>query len=314
MKAKNTERRPYFHLECLAVLFCTFALTGSLRANETALTVQVLGSGGPELSDQRASTSYLISIDDKARVLLDTGPGSSLHFERSGADFNDIEALLYSHLHIDHSADLPAYVKASYFSGRKHDLPIYGPSGNTMMPSTREFVEGLFGNHGVYRYLQEYYEPKVSAAYKLKPYDIHPNQGKPSHLQLAADIKASAVNVPHGPIPALAWRIDSGNCAVTFTGDTNKPGTALTELAGGSDLLIAHHAIPEHAGEVASSLHMPPSLIGKLAADAGVKQLLLSHRMRRTFNNEAETLKIIRKYYSGPVSFAEDNARYQPCR
>jgi len=122
------------------------------------------------------------------------------------------------------------------------------------------------------------------------------------------------VNVPHGPIPALAWRIESGNCAVTFTGDTNEPGTALTKLARGSDLLIAHHAIPEHAGEVASSLHMPPSSIGKLAADAGVKRLVLSHRMRRTLNSEAETLKVIRKYYSGPVTFAEDNASYQPCR
>jgi len=311
---ENTERKPYFHRKHLAVLFCTFTLAGSLRANETTLSVQVLGSGGPELSDQRASTSYLISIEDKARLLLDTGPGSSLQFEAIGADFNDIDALLYSHFHVDHSADLPAYVKASYFSGRKRDLPVYGPTGNTLMPSTREFVEGLFGKHGVYRYLQEYYEPKVSAAYKLKPYDIEPNLEKPSHFQLAADIKASAVKVPHGPIPALAWRIESGNCAVTFTGDTNEPGTALTELARGSDLLIAHHAIPEHAGDAASSLHMPPSSIGKLAADAGIKRLVLSHRMRRTFSNEAESLKIIRKYYSGPVTFAEDNARYQPCR
>ena len=173
--------------------------------NETALTVQVLGSGGPELTDQRASTSYLISIDGKARVLLDTGPGSSLHFESIGADFNDIDALLYSHFHVDHSADLPAYVKASYFSGRKRDLPIYGPTGNTLMPSTREFVEGLFGRQGVYRYLQEYYEPKVSAAYKLKPYNIEPNLEKPSHGEYKGECGERPAR-PHTSI-GLAYRI-----------------------------------------------------------------------------------------------------------
>ena len=314
MKANNTEIKTYLRQWCLAMVFYTLACASSAMANEAALTVQVLGSGGPELSDQRASTSYLISLNGNARVLLDTGPGSSLHFEASGANFNSIDALLYSHLHVDHSADLPAYIKGSYFSGRKRNLPVYGPAGNAMMPSTLEFVEGLFGNRGVYRYLREYFVPDVSAAYKLKVHNVVTQHAKLWSVRLAPDIEAIAVNVPHGPIPALAWRIESGGCVVTFTGDTNRPGVGLTNLAHGSDLLIAHYAVPEHAGEVALSLHMPPSVIGKLAADAGVKRLLLSHRMQRTRNSEAETQKIIRKYYAGPVEFAEDNAIYRPCR
>lgn len=315
MKSTGFKIKAYRRLKSLAVPFCGLILSGAAMAETTGLTLRVLGSGGPELSDQRASTSYLLSSGGKARVLLDTGPGSSLRFEEtSGADFNTIDALLYSHLHVDHSADLPAYIKAGYFSGRDRDLPIYGPGGNATMPSTRDFVEGLFGKQGVYRYLQEYLLPGVSAAYKLKPANVVPHNDKAARVHLASDIKASAVKVPHGPIPALAWRIESGACVLTFTGDTNQPGSALTELARGSDLLIAHYAIPEHAGKLAYSLHMPPSLIGKLAADAGVKRLLLSHRMLRTRNSEAETLNIIKKVYSGPIDFAEDGRNYQPCR
>ncbi|AEG00063.1 MBL fold metallo-hydrolase [Methylomonas methanica] len=296
-----------------AALLCGMLIGGSTVAESKTLMLQVLGSGGPELSDKRASTSYLLSLGGKARLLLDTGPGSSLHFEASGADFNDIDAVLFSHFHVDHSADLPAYIKAGYFSGRDRDLRVYGPVGNILMPSTHEFVQGLFGERGVYRYLNEYLAPGTKAAYKLKPIDIKPQADQAYQIKLSPDITLRAVSVPHGPIPALAWRIESGGCALTFSGDTNLPGPGLTDLARGSDLLIAHHAVPEHAGPAALSLHMPPSAIGKLAAEAGVKRLLLSHRMLRTAQSEAETLRKIREHYAGPVEFAEDMTRYQPC-
>lgn len=314
MTSTSTKTQCFRHLKVSAMLLCGLMVYGPVMAEMSDVKLRVLGSGGPELSDQRASTSYLLSLDGKARVLLDTGPGSSLRFESSGTDFNDIDVLLYSHLHVDHSADLPAYVKGSYFSGRTRDLPIYGPGGNRMMPSTSDFVEGLFGKRGIYRYLQEYLVPGMAAAYKLKAIDVIPNGDEPYRIAVAPDIKVSAVKVPHGPIPALAWRIEADGCVLTFAGDTSLPGAALTKLARGSDLLIAHYAIPEHAGKVAASLHMPPTLIGKLAADAAVKQLLLSHRMQRTRNSEKETLSMIRKTYSGPVEFAEDGALYQPCR
>ncbi|MDZ4154747.1 MBL fold metallo-hydrolase [Methylicorpusculum sp.] len=297
----------------LLVLLLVLLVSVPVMAETSALSMQILGSGGPELSDKRASTSYLLSLDGKARLLMDTGPGSSLHFEVSGADLNDIDAVLFSHFHVDHSADFPAYIKAGYFSGRDRDLPVYGPAGNALMPSTQGFIQGLFGKQGVYRYLNEYLAPEAKAAYKLKPIDVKPRADQAYQTKLSHEITLRAVNVPHGPIPALAWRIDAAGCSLTFSGDTNLPGSVLTELASGSDLLIAHHAVPEHAGPAALSLHMPPSLIGKLAAEAGVKRLLLSHRMQRAADSEAETLRKIREHYAGPVEFAEDMARYQPC-
>ena len=51
---------------------------------------------------------------------------------------------------------------------------------------------------------------------------------------------------------------------------------------------------------------MPPSVIGKIAADAHVKSLVLSHRMLRTLGKEDQTTAEIRKRYAGPLTFAND--------
>jgi len=47
-------------------------------------------------------------------------------------------------------------------------------------------------------------------------------------------------------------------------------------------------------------------VIGQIAQQANVKQLVLSHRMLRTLGKEAQTLSEIRKSFSGPVTFAND--------
>ena len=98
--------------------------------------LQVLGSGTTELSDGRSGSSYLLWIDGKARLLLDSGPGSAQNFIRSGASIADLAVIAYSHLHVDHGADLPALIQATANHSRRAPLPIYGPSGNPSMPST----------------------------------------------------------------------------------------------------------------------------------------------------------------------------------
>lgn len=284
-----------------------------LAAASPDLQVRLLGSGGPELTDGRASTSYLIQVHGKARLLIDTGPGSSLRFEQSGAELNDLTAILYTHFHVDHSGDLPAYIKAFYFSGRDRDIDLYGPSGNELMPSATAFVDGLFGSRGNYRYLSEYLLPGPASPYKIHTVDIDISRKDPVTLQLPGKLSATAVPVKHGPIPALAWRISTGDCSVTISGDTNNAGHPLDPLAQDTDLFIAHHAIPEQAGAVARSLHITPTEIGRIAGNARVKQLVLTHRMRRTEGQEQQTLAMIRKSYAGPVDFANDGAVYEPC-
>jgi ribonuclease BN (tRNA processing enzyme) len=63
----------------------------------------------------------------------------------SGAQMSQVDVVLFSHFHIDHSSDFPALVFSSWFEERKRPLPVYGPPGNDFMPSTTEFVRDLFG-------------------------------------------------------------------------------------------------------------------------------------------------------------------------
>src|ERR1700746_2102805 len=63
------------------------------------VAVQVLGSGGPELQDKRASSSYLVWQDGRARVIVDAGGGSALRFGESGAQMSPLELLLFTHFH-----------------------------------------------------------------------------------------------------------------------------------------------------------------------------------------------------------------------
>jgi len=278
----------------------------SAECQKNRVKVQVLGSGGPELTDNRASTAYLIWLDNRGVVLVDAGSGSALNYEKSGAELNDLEFIVFSHLHVDHSVDFPAYIKAFYFSQRKKNIHVFGPTGNRQMPAMTEYVDGLFGSTGVYRYLNEYVNVNQNSRYQILADNV---AIKNKHLQKMyqnAELSLFAIPVHHGSLPAVAWRINIAGCSLTFSGDMSNHYNTLIILAKNSDLLVAHNAIPEGMQGAGRLLHMPPSEIGKIAYQAGIKKLILSHRMQRTLKKEKQTLNAVRQYYQGTVVFADD--------
>ena len=289
------------------LVFASMAQAESSCADND-VQLQVLGSGGPELDDQRASSGYLIWIKGRARVLVDVGAGTSVKFGQSGAKFEDLQAILFTHLHVDHSADLPAFIKGSFFTDRDNDLVIYGPAGNSLMPSTSEFVQNLLGNKGAFRYLNDYVNTGEDNDYHLQTVDVPLAPRKIVTYQINDGLSFSAIPVHHGPISAVAWRVNVAGCSVAFSGDMNNNYQTLAVLAEDSDMLVASNAVPESAEGVAAQLHMRPSQIGKIAQQSQVKQLILSHRMKRTLGKEQQTKKIIEQYYSGPIFFADDLA------
>jgi ribonuclease BN (tRNA processing enzyme) len=289
-----------------AVLLVCRASARAQSCGSTGLAVQVLGSGGPEMQDKRASTSYLIWEHGRARVMVDAGGGSALRFGESGAQMSQVDVFLFSHFHVDHSGDFPALIFSSWFEDRKRPLPVFGPPGNEYMPSTTEFVHDLFSEpHGAWRYLSDLVEPGAEGSYTLQPHNVDAGS-TPVLVFRNADMAVYAVRVVHGAFPALAWRVEIGGKRIVFSGDTNGEGQGLTQLATDADLFVAHNAVPEGATGVERRLHMPPSVIGMIAANAHVKQLVLSHRMLRTLGNEKETQAEIRRRYSGPIHFAND--------
>lgn len=287
--------RRCFFVACFASVVIAPPRAAAQACGAKGVALQVLGSGGPELQDKRASSSYLLWQDGRARVLVDAGGGSALRFGESGAQMSQLDVLLFTHFHVDHSGDFAALVKSSWFEDRKRALPIYGPEGNEFMPSTVEFVSDFFGGkRGTYRYLSELLDRDEDGSYKLQPHNVA-GAAKPAEAFRSGDLSAQAVRVIHGGVPALAWRIVMAGKTIVFSGDTNGEGVGLAQLAANADLFVAHNAVPEGVTGVERRLHMPPSVIGQIAGEAHVKHLVLSHRMLRTLGKENQTRTEIAK-------------------
>lgn len=280
--------------------------TAAPSCGATGVAVQVLGSGGPEAADRRASSGYLLWRDGRARLLVDAGGGVKLRFGEAGATMADLDAVVFTHFHADHASDFAALVKSSYFEDRSRALPVYGPPGNALMPGAVAFADALFGEAGAFRYLGDFLDG--SASYTLEPQDVKAD-GKVVAVGKFSDLRLRAAAVEHGPLPALAWRVEIGGVAVAFSGDTSGKGE-LAALARDADIFVAHNAVPVGTTGAVHALHMTPDDIGRIAAQARVKKLVLSHRMLRTLGREAETLAAIRTHYAGPVEFADDLSCY----
>ena len=284
----------------------------SSACQKDRVELQVLGSGGPELDDGRASSSYLVWLDGRARALVDLGPGSSVNFGQAGGHLEDISVMMLTHLHVDHSAELPAFVKGAFFTQRQNDLTLLGPADNDLMPSMEQFVSRLFGNEGAFSYLSNYVDPKQRSAFKLNAKSVGLDLKEVTYYPVGREMILSAIPVHHGPIAAVAWRVDVAGCAITFSGDMNNDYQTLEKLALDSDILVMHNAVPESAKGVAAHLHMTPSQIGQIAELAKVKQLVMSHRMKRTIGKESDAEQKIKQSYQGSVLFADDLDRFKP--
>ncbi len=271
--------------------------------------LQILGSRGPELFDGQASTAYLIWLDNKARIIIDAGPGSLQRFKQSKANFEDVDAMLFSHFHVDHSADFPAYIKGAFFTNRSKDLAVFGPTGTKFTASATQFVERSIGSkNGLYPYLGRFLAPDQPSSYKIDVKNISWSFSDLSIKELMNEdgIRVTTVSTHHGPFPSQAYRVELAGCAISFTGDMSGRLGEMATLAKGSDILVAHNAVPEDVTGVAANLHMTPSTIGKIANQAGVKKLLLTHLMKRSVSLKEKTRKLIKKNYKGDVSFPND--------
>ncbi|SDX91938.1 Beta-lactamase superfamily domain-containing protein [Modestobacter sp. DSM 44400] len=115
----------------------------------------------------------------------------------------------------------------------------------------------------------------------------------------------SAVAVPHGMMPAVAYRIEAADRAVVVGGDVQSHHPPLAGLARGADLLVHDMALPER-DVPHGDLHATPSEVGRTAAAAGARALLLTHVMPELEDEQAAAERLIRSEYDGPVYWAGD--------
>jgi ribonuclease BN (tRNA processing enzyme) len=265
----------------------------------------VLGSGGPIADDNRASAGYLVWVEGRARLLVDAGGGVFLRFGEAGARIEDLEAVLLTHLHADHSADVPALLKSGYFAERTRPLPIVGPSGGGDFPGVDAFLRALLDPaRGAFRYLAGYLDGR-KGWFRTPAKVIDATGRSPVKAFTGGGLVAMAVGVEHGQVPALGYVVTVRGKRIGFGGDQSGNNPAFVKLARGADLLVLHHPIPESAEEL-RRLHATPSELGRAAAGAAARRLVLSHLMARSLRDLARGLELVRRGYRGPVQVARD--------
>jgi ribonuclease BN (tRNA processing enzyme) len=277
------------------------------------LNLLVLGSGGPNPVG-RASTCFVLSLDGTPRVLIDAGSGAFTRLGQANISLDHLDLILLTHLHIDHTGGLPGILLACAVDGADSiHFQIFGPTGARQFPSTKRFVDLLFGKQGAWAYLSDFSASMTIVATDVDA-NLHPG-ARPQTLFDQNELKISAIAGHHFDAPSIIYRVDYKSRSVVFTGDIDKFGLEnLRLIADHCDLLVFNTVVldPPGSPEILYSLHTPPKAIGQIAAAAHVGALLLAHLNPTIDRAHDAVLASIRHSYDGPVTFARDLMRVTP--
>ena len=270
-----------------------------------ALEVVVLGSGGPRAFG-RAGSSYIVLVGGRPRILVDAGPGAFLRIGELGLALDKVDAVLLTHLHIDHSGDLAAFFNArALTSDGSIAYRVFGPDGAGLFPRTSRFVDLLMEEGGAFAY-QKTFGARESFAVRDLAISLDSARMK---IVDEDGLVVEEIATHHGDCPSVAYRISYKGVGVVFSGDMDASALSnLVQLAKNADLLIFDCAVLDPPGSPSQlyDLHTPPGKIGEAARASGVARLLLSHLAPDVEGQEAAVRKSIRASYAGPVAFASD--------
>lgn len=272
------------------------------------LEVVVLGSGGPRAFG-RASTSYIVLVDGTPKILVDAGPGAFVQVGKLEIDLDELDIVLLTHLHIDHSADLPAvFLERGLTSNVPIQFKVFGPQGGPGFPSTTKFLHLLFDQGGVFEYQRTF-----GVEENIIGVDLSTDLKSPAQQIVDSNgLRVREIATHHDGAPSIAYRIDYQGASITFSGDMDESAVPnLEELAKNSNLLVFHCPVldPPESPAVLYTLHTPPRKIGEAAQKAEVKHLLLSHIPPAVETRQREVLQSIHQSYKGDVKFAYDGMR-----
>ncbi len=249
---------------------------------QSRMEVVLLGTGYPRPYPDRAGPSTAVVINGKY-FIVDAGRAVVLRLSALQQPMPPIAAVFLPHLHSDHTSGLPDLFNTSWVMGRKQPLQLYGPRG------TQEMVDGLLKFYAedihIRRDLVEKLEPKGAEI------DVHIVGEGAVYKDDRVTITAFAVD--HRPVePAFGYRFESGGKIAVISGDT-APSDNLVKFARGADILVHEVYMPGYfartrsvemtrgdTAEVTRRLgryHTDANQVGKIAAAAGVKKLVLTH-------------------------------------
>jgi ribonuclease BN (tRNA processing enzyme) len=273
-----------------------------------ALEVVILGSGGPRAFG-RAGSSAVVLVGGTPRILVDAGPGAFLRVGELNLDLDNVDTVLLTHLHIDHSGDLAAFFNdRALTSDGPITYRIFGPDGAGLFPKTSRFVDLLVGKDGAFAYQKTF---GVRESFVVRDLAIRLDSARTKIVD-EDGLVIEEIATHHGDCPSVAYRISYKGVSVVFSGDMDASALPnLVQLAKNADLLIFNCAVldPPASPSQLYDLHTPPGKIGEAARASGVKSLLLSHLAPDVESQEAAVQKSIHASYAGPVAFASDKLR-----
>ncbi|MFQ6126081.1 MAG: MBL fold metallo-hydrolase [Candidatus Heimdallarchaeota archaeon] len=245
----------------------------------------ILGSGVAIPQEDRNAPGLLLT--DKGTqlyFLIDCGSGVLRQIVRSGNHYTQISHLFLSHLHVDHTSDVPALFQAKALYPSPHDLKIFGPQG------TYAFCNAIVQN--LFPYLEGRTDFKVAEV----------EEGR---IIGGPNWEVTCTKVDHFRIEAVAYRFVIENKAIVYSGDT-APCENLKRLATKADLLVHECSFMDDSPQELLRGHSTPTKVAVLAQACKVKKLCLTHFYPETTNREEEILKIVRAKFNGEVFIAKD--------
>lgn len=282
--------------------------------------VYILGAGTPTPSAERFGSAYVLELGGDQRMMFDCGPAATHKLVKAGLQPTDISHLFFTHHHFDHDVDYPCFLLTRWDQqiGGESTLEVLGPplteqlTHRIMDEDTGAFAhdwKARVGYPGIYRTRGGTVFPRPEP--EINARDLDPDGGP---VVSGADWEISSARAEHVQpyLDSLAYRIDSEEGSIVFTGDT-RPCDSVLELARDADMMITMcwddqdvmDAWSESGGQCGTKG------AARMAQEAGVKKLVLSH-IGPHLQQRGPTLKAfadIGEIYDGEIVFAEELMR-----
>jgi ribonuclease BN (tRNA processing enzyme) len=214
------------------------------------MRLRVLGSSGGYPAPGNPNTGYLLEHEE-AKLWIDAGTGTFAEIQRA-VGFTRVDALLLSHIHADHCADLyPLHVAIRYGLEGDFKVPVYAP------PGALERLGGLLDPNGAERLTEAFDFHTIDAGDEVE----------------IAGVRLTFLRTAH-PIHTLAIRAETSAGTLTYSADTG-PDADLAGFARGSDLLLCEATYQD--ARMGVPLHLSARQAAGIARQAGARELALTH-------------------------------------
>jgi ribonuclease BN (tRNA processing enzyme) len=236
------------------------------------------GTGIPSL---RRSSPGVVVLSDSTKLLIDSGPGALRKMLEVGITYQDIDILLYTHIHPDHVSDLVHVLFACKYADLPREKELFCIGG----PDFRSYFEKLKNLYG------SWIEPQ---SYRLTIKEI--SEGPLFYRDLRILSKPMA-HISE----SVGYRIElKDGKSIAISGDTDYCQNII-DLAAEVDLLVLECSFPD--GKKVEG-HLTPSLAGRIAAESLCKRLLLTHIY--PVCDQFDIVGQCRKIFQGHVIMGED--------